>query len=273
MAHTLQERYSALVDAKLRDQLVKKDGVIFNNRYEGSAKAGAVKVPVRDTEVVVGDYNKQSGATKTFGATTYLPVTIDKDKAINEVIDGYDAAAVPDNLVADRLDSGAYALAAQIEQDATTCLETAATAFGGTTAMTKSNVYSTIVSARTALSKAKVPNDGRRFLLVTPEVFGLILTSDEFTHASDLGDAVIQTGALGKIAGFLVFEDNTLSATTDFIAGHPGWCTRVREWAVPVHVQDLSGSGDYIGASAVQGRTVYAHKVTKPKTLLIKKNA
>jgi hypothetical protein len=139
--------------------------------------------------------------------------------------------------------------------------------------MTKSNVYSTIVGARTALSKAKVPNDGRRWLLVTPEVFGLILTSDEFTHASDLGDAVIQTGALGKIAGFLVFEDNTLSATTDFLAGHPDWCTRVREWAVPVHVQDLSGSGDYIGASAVQGRTVYAHKVTKPQTLLIKKNA
>ena len=37
-------RYSALVDAKARDAIVLKDGVIFNNRYEGSAKAGAVKV-------------------------------------------------------------------------------------------------------------------------------------------------------------------------------------------------------------------------------------
>ena len=47
MAHTLQERYSTAVDAKLRALLVKKDGVIFNNRFEGSPKAGAVKVPVR----------------------------------------------------------------------------------------------------------------------------------------------------------------------------------------------------------------------------------
>jgi len=45
MAHTHQERYSRLVDAKLRATLVKKDGVIFNNRYEGNPKAGVVKIP------------------------------------------------------------------------------------------------------------------------------------------------------------------------------------------------------------------------------------
>ena len=105
MAHTAQERYSNLVDAKLRKTLVKKVGVICNNRYEGSPKAGAVKVPVRDTEVVVNDYDKQSGATKTHGDTTYLTVTINKDKAVNEIIDGFDAESVPGNLVADRLAS------------------------------------------------------------------------------------------------------------------------------------------------------------------------
>ena len=33
--------------------------------------------------------------------------------------------------------------------------------------------------------------------------------------------------------------------------------------SVGVHIQDLSGSGKYIGASAVQGRMVYAHKVLR----------
>ena len=47
-------------------------------------------------------------------------------------------------------------------------------------------------------------------------------------------------------------------------------CIRDR-WAVPVHLQDLSGSGDFIGASAVQGRKVYAYKVTKGQTILVKK--
>ena len=273
MAHTAQERYSNLVDIKLRHTLVKKDGVIFNNRYEGSPKAGSVKVPVRDTEVTVADYNKASGVAGTSGTTTYLAVPIDKDKSVNEIIDGFDAASVPDNLVADRLDSAGYSLAYQMEQDATTVLEAKATATGTTTALTKATVYEAIVDARTALSKAKVPNDGKRFLLVSPDVYALVLKSPEFIKASDLGDTVTQTGAVGKIAGFLVFEDATLSATTEFIAGHPNWCTRIKEWSVPVHVQDISGSGKYIVASAVQGRMVYAHAVTKAATLLIKQKS
>lgn len=53
MAHANQERWSKLVDAKLRNQLVTRDNYIFNNRYEGDPKAGKVKIPVRDTEVSV----------------------------------------------------------------------------------------------------------------------------------------------------------------------------------------------------------------------------
>jgi len=47
------------------------------------------------------------------------------------------------------------------------------------------------------------------------------------------------------------------------IAGHPRFATRVNEWSVGIKVQDLSGSGNYIGASAVQGRMVYDHKVLR----------
>jgi len=273
MAHTLQERYSKLIDLKLRATLVKKDGVVFNNSYEGDPKAGMVKIPVRDTEVTVADYSKTDGAGASHGDTAYLDVSVNKDKYVNEIIDGYDAAAVPDNLVADRLDSAAYSMALQIEKDATTELESSATTFGDTTALDKDTIYDTIVDVRTKMSEAYVPNDNRRFLLVSPTVFGLILKSPEFIRATTLGDSVVQTGAAGRIAGFNVFEDATLSATTDFIAGHPDWCTRVNEWSVPVHLQDINGSGKYIGASAVQGRRIYAHKVTKAKTLYIKKNA
>ncbi len=272
MAHELQERYAQLVDAKLRATLVKKDGVIFNNRYEGNPKAGTVKIPVRDTEVAVGDYSKTAGATATHGDTAYLDCAIDKDKSINEIIDGYDAAAVPDNLVANRLDSGSYSLALQLEQDATEVLEAGGTAMSDTTALTADTVYGVVVDARTALSKAHIPTD-RRWLLVSPDTYALLLKSPEFIKASQLGDAVVQTGAVGRIAGFNVYEDTTLSSTTEFIAGHPDWCTRIKEWAVQPHVQDLSGSGTYIGASAVQGRSVYAHKVTKAAAVVIKQTA
>lgn len=262
MAHEAQERYSALVNAKIRQELVLKDGVVFNNDYEGKPTAGAVKVPVRDTEVVVSDYDKANGIAGTASSTGYETILIDKDKAMNEIIDGYDSAAVPDNLVADRLDSGGYSLALQIDKDGGTVLLAAAPTMG-IAALTKDNVYANIVNVRKALNKANIPDDGKRFLLVTPDCEALILTSPEFTAASNLGDKYKETGAIGKIAGFNVILWNDSTANLQMLAGHPRFATRVKEWSVPVHVQDLSASGKYIGASAVQGRQVYAHKVLR----------
>ena len=65
---------------------------------------------------------RATGIQGTHGSTAYENMPITKDKAVNEIIDGYDAAAVPDNLVADRLDSAAYSMAKQIDTDGGTTL-------------------------------------------------------------------------------------------------------------------------------------------------------
>ena len=262
MAHEAQERYSDLVLAKLRAELVLADGFVFNNDYEGDPKAGAVKIPVRDTEVAVSDYDKANGLAPTNGSTSYTTLVIDKDKAVNEVVDGYDAASVPDKIVAERLDSAGYSLAAQIDTDGATVLIAGSTVTN-IASLTKDNIYSAIVDIRTAMSKAKIPDDGKRYLLVTPDTFALILKSPEFISASDLGDTVKQNGILGKIAGFLVKEWNDSTANLAMIAGHPKFATRVHEWQTPVKVQDLAQSGQFIGACAVQGRRIYGHKVLR----------
>lgn len=261
-AHEHQERWSKLVLAKLRQELVLKDGVVFNNDYEGSPAAGLVKIPVRDEEVQVSDYDKANGIQGTNGSTSYENMPITKDKALNEIIDGYDANAVPDNLVADRLDSAAYSMAKQIDTDGGTTLLAAATV-DNETELTKDNIYSTIVDIRTRMTKANIPNDGKRYLLALPDAMALILKSPEFISASSLGDEVKQTGAIGKIAGFLVIEWNDTTANLQMLAGHPRFATRASEFSVDIHLQDLSGSGKYIGASAVQGRKVYDHKVLR----------
>lgn len=262
-AHEHQERWSKLVLAKLRNELLLKDGVIFNNDYEGSPAAGSVKIPVRDGEVVVSDYDKANGIKGTHGSTAYETMIIDKDKAVNEVIDGYDAKAVPDSLVADRLDSASYSMASQVDTDGATVLLAAATV-ENETELTPENIYDKIVDLRARMTKGKIPNDGKRYLLCTPDTYSLILKDkDHFVHATDLGDKVVATGAVGKIAGFLVFEWNDETANLAMLAGHPRFATRAMEFAVPIKVQDLSGSGTYIGASAVQGRNVYAHKVLR----------
>jgi hypothetical protein len=262
MAHTPREKYSELVLAKLRASLVLEDGVVFNNDYEGDPVSGSVKIPVRDDEVAVSDYDKANGISLTHGSTTYTTLLIDKDKAVNELIDGFDAVSVPGKLVADRLDSAGYSLARQMDTDGATTLLAGAT-IKNVDQLTSTNIYDTIVDIRTDMSEANIPDDGRRYLLCVPKVLALVLKCPEFIRSTALGDSTVTNGTVGKIAGFLVKEWNDSTANLSMIAGHPKFATRARAWGVGVHVQDLAGSGQYIGACAVQGRKVYGHKVLR----------
>ena len=271
MAHTLQERYGKLVLAKMRKTLITKDNMIFNTRYEGNPVAGAVKVPVRG-EVEVSDYNKASGVAATEGSTTYKTITITHDKAINEVIDGYDAAAVPDGIVADRLDSAGYGLAKTLDADGLNVLATQGTALEDTTALTKTTAYEAIVDAFTKLSENDATLENR-WVIVKPAVNALLLKSTDYVKQSNISQELVAKGVVGQVGGFNVFISNNMPTDVEFIAGHSDYCTRINEWAVPVHIQDLNGSGSFIGASAVQGRMVYEHAVTEPKGILVKKVA
>lgn len=262
MAHEAQERYSKLVLAKMRKENKLKNGIVFNTDYEGSPKAGVVRIPVRDTEVQVSDYDRANGITAGTGSTSYESFPINRDKAVNEIIDGYESQLVPDDLVADRLDSAGYALALAEDTDGATVLIAGATTVN-IGALATDKVYDTIVDVREAMSVANIPDDGRRYLLVTPRTYSFILRSPEFIKASALGDDVVQSGIVGKIAGFNVIEWNDSTAGLAMIAGHPRFAARAEEFTVPVHIQDLSGSGKYIGASAVQGRLAYGHKVLR----------
>lgn len=263
MAQDLQDRYSDLVLAKLRGELVLKDGVIFNNDYDGDPAAGAVQIPTRDDEVAASDYDRATGLAPTTGNTAYTTLPINKDKAVNEIIDGYEAAAVPDHLVAERLDSAGYSLSRAMDTDGATELLGAGSVVS-VSLLDKDSVYGVLVDQRTQMSRDNIPAMGR-YALCTPEVIAAVVRSPEFTQASSLGDEVKQSGAIGRIAGFNIIEFNDNTANLAMICGHPRFATRVKAWQSPVRLQSLDGSGQYIGASAVQGRMVYAHKVLRQK--------
>ncbi len=198
-------------------------------------------------------------------------------------IDGYDADSVPDDIVADRLDSAGYSLALSIDKKSIAALEgaTGATISATKTAATESNAYKLALEAKRVLGRKGVPAEGR-FLIASPEYLEVLMLDEHYIKQGDLSQELVQQGVVGRIAGFNVFESNNMDyesttrvtskkTTTEFIAGHPNWCHRVMEWQVAIHLQDLSGSGKYIGASAVQGRKVYGLKVSKPQTLYIKR--
>lgn len=269
--HAAQERYSSMVLAKLRKTAIFVN--LFNGRYEGTPTAGAVKIPVRDTEVAVGDYDKSKGGDLTESSTTYETLTIDKDKYVNELIDGYDAATVPDNLVADRLDSAGYSMGITLDSELINLLVTDGTVSDVTTALTKSNIYDIIVDEITPLKKKGVKVE-EMWLAVTNETYALLLKSPEFVRATEMGDEVVKGGKVGRIAGLDVYETNNIpdGANVDFVIGNRVFCHFVDEWKVPVAVNDLKDA-KHIGASAVQGRRCYGRKISRPETVRVKKNA
>ncbi len=282
MANTLRERYSQLVDAKLRSTLCTQDNYIFNTNHEGNAAAGAVKIPVRDTEVEVKAYDKTNGAALSSGATTYITMLMSNDEAVNELIDGYDSAALPDDVVAERLASAGYTLALSMDKKSIAALEQTegVTVSDVKTASTASTAYGYVAKARTALSRMGVPS-ADRWLIASPEFMEAIMQDEKFIRQGDLSQELLEAGAVGRIAGFNVFESSNLmygdedfvsgkTVTTEFICGHPNWCHRVQEWAVPVGVNPIS-DGVHIGASAVQGRKVYNVLVSKPETVYVKR--
>lgn len=269
--HEAQERYSSLVLAKLRKTTIFVP--LFNRRYEGTPTAGAVKIPVRDTEVAVGDYDKKTGGELGTGTTTYKTLAIDKDKYVNELIDGYDAAAVPDNLVADRLDSAGYSMGVSLDSELISLLTTKGTASENTTALTKNTIYESIIDELAKLKKKGLKVE-EMWLAVTNETYALLLKCPEFVRASQMGDNVVKNGQVGKIAGLNVYETNNIpdSAKVEYVIGNNVFCHFVDEWKVQVAVNDLK-DGSHIGASAVQGRRVYGYEITRPDTVTVKKTA
>ena len=310
MAHELRQSYGAIVDAKLRKTLVTRDNYIFNTFYEGLPVSGAVKIPVRDAEVAVGAYDRTSATGKalTFGSTNYITAVLSNDVAVNELIDGYESSAVPDNLIADRLDSAGYSLGVYMEDDALNTLtlgcngmDHSGVVFGSTDVrngkkgavveknLTSANVYQQIVELNQKLDEADVPMDGR-YIIVTPATYALLLQdTTHFIRYGDRSQEMLETGAIGEIIGLKVYRSNVLtgkkvkvaynSGTEDrnveILAGHPLFATRVEAWKVEPFLKDLNGDATIIGASAVKGRKLFVHEVTKPQAfaMIVKEHA
>lgn len=267
--HQRQERYADAIVKLMRPSL--KIRSTFSRDYEGSPVAGAVKVPERKTDVAIGDYDVKSGVTLSQSATEYLNVPVDNHKAINELIDGYEAAAVPDNLIAQRLESGAYSIAKTLEADAIAKL------LDGTESTqddcTAENVYSNIVKDIAILAKKGIDKE-RMYVAIDYATETLLLTDEKYSNtASQIGAELAREGVVNKINGVKVIvqdlgkkEENDV----EYIVYGIDWCQAIDEWQVKPTIKDLS-DGAHIGASALQGRMVYTDIVTNKEAVIVKK--
>jgi hypothetical protein len=273
--HELQERYAQSILKVLR----KKNPLRLRGGrdYEGDPLAGAIKVPQRDTEVTVAAYDVVTGTPLTTGATVYRTITVDKNYAVNELIDDYEANAVPDRLIAQRLDSAAYSMNSQEEADFVAELVSAGTESSNTTALVAATAYSSISTEVGELLKLGI-DPSTITVAITTDVETLLLTDEKYTNtASQIGAERAMTGVINMIRGAAIVRSDKLGLinttnNVEFIAFTSDYAQVGDEWKVMPNINDLR-DGVHIGASALQGRSVYWNDLTRAVGARIKRDS
>ena len=267
--HKRKETYADEVLAIARAEMnIYED---FSTDYEKDDVTGQIMVPTRNGEVKVSDYDILNGIELTQSATDYLPLPVDKDYGINELIDGYEAQAVPDNLIAQRIESAGYSIGMKKENMAIEALMTG-TISTDTAPLTIEDVYKKIVAEVKNMKKRNMKVNQMR-IVVSADVEELLLTDEKFANSSStIGAELLREGVIGKIAGVAVKTNYLMEEDVEFVIYDKRFFQKYEVWKAEPSVEDIK-DGKHIKACALQGRQVGGLMVTNPLGVQIKKNA
>lgn len=267
--HKRKETYANEVLAIARAEMnIYED---FSTDYEKDEVTGQINVPTRNGEVKVSDYDILNGIELTQSATDYLPLPIDKDYGINELIDGYEAEAVPDNLASQRIESAGYSIGMKKETMAIEELMKG-TVSSDVTPLTKADAYEKIAKEISNMKKRNMKVNSMR-VAVSADTELLLLTDEKFSNtAGTLGAELIREGVIGKINGVSVKPNYLMDEDVEFIIYDKRFCQKYEVWKAEPSIEDIK-DGKHIKASALQGRQVGGLMVTNALGVQIKKNA
>ncbi len=268
--HETQTTYAKEVVA-----LARLECNIYNDFREDGVKndaTGLVKIPTRNAEVKVSSYDVKAGIELTQSATEYIDMPMDKHYGVNELIDGYEAEAVPDDLVAQRLESAGESLGRKHEEDAIAVLKDEGTTSADTTAITKANAYE-LIAKEVKNMKARGMKVAAMRIAISADVELALFTDDKFANtAGTLGETLVREGVIGKINGVAVKPNYLMGDDVDFIIYDTRFTQKHEAWEVEPKINPLA-DGKHIGSSALQGRSVGGLKVTNALGVQVKLNA
>jgi len=241
----------------------------FSTDYEIDGATGAIKVPTRDAQVTISDYDILNGVELTQSATDYVDLPVDKNYAINELIDGYEAEAVPDNIRANRIEAAGYSLGLKKENMAINALVNNGTTSSDTTALTEQTAYKKIAAEVSNMKKRNMEVAQMR-IVIDADTELLLLTDDKFANTSgQLGAELIREGVIGKINGVPVKTNYLLPEGVEFVIYDKRFIQKYEVWAVEPTIKDINDD-KHIGASHLVGREVGGLKVTNALGVQVK---
>lgn len=265
--HKRRETYANEVLAMAKSKVNIYDD--FSTDYEIDGATGQINVPTRSAEVTISDYDVLNGVSLTQSATDYVVLPIDKNYAINELIDGYEAEAVPDNLRANRIEAAGYSLGLKKENLAIAELVKKGTKSSDTTALTEEDAYKKIAAEISNMKKRNMEVANMR-VVVSADTELLLLTDNKFANtAGTLGAELVREGVIGKINGVAVKPNYLLPEGVEFIIYDKRFTQKYEVWSVEPSISDIK-DGKHIGASVLQGRQVGGLMVTNALGVQIK---
>ena len=261
----------------ISEQVLAQESIIrsvSNLDVEGTPGTTQVSVYVHSL-ATVADYVPGTGVSLTNDGSSYVVLTTLKEKAVNELLDGYTVDTAPADLVVSRFQAGVSALGEQVDTDALILMESGGTelvAVGGAKPVA-GTIYADILALKKAIDDTKAPRR-ERSLLINPEMESLLLNVDsKVILNTDRGDRILQEGWIGRVAGFDVFGTTLLPSGTNMIALQKRGFAYRDSWKVAPVIQSLAGSGTYIGDSAVQGRMAYTYGVIRATLIQVNNGA
>lgn len=260
----VDDRFSAIVEPNLFDNNVFQPGITFNDEHQVGA-AGQILIH-KLGKVAVTATTPGGDFTNTDTADSTIIISLDKAFQRSEKIYNAVAASVSYPAAAAHMEQALADIKEGWNSSLAGVLEAGTTASAaGTTALTASTVYDVIVDDRKVLvDNGATPNA----MIVSPATYALLLKSDEFLRAGDLGDNVVATGQVGSIAGIAVFEYQGLAATTDYVM----YDYRALHAVTSVNMMRLKDSETFNGALA-QVEIVSGFKISNEDRVLVKENA
>jgi hypothetical protein len=221
----VDDRFSALVEPNLFDNNVFQPGVTFTDKYTLGAAGQIFIHKLGKVTVSVGEPGQNFSDTNTEDST--IAITLNKAFRRSEKIYGATAAAVAYPIAAAHLEQALQDIREAWNKEAALVIFeekfnfTNANVSGpasvlASTALTKDNIYKSIVDDRAALVAEGARPDA---LIVSPATYALLLQSEEFVRASDLAYETAASGQVGRVAGLNVFEYQGLPTGVDINTG------------------------------------------------------
>jgi len=208
--HTVDDKYSALVEPNLFAANVFQPGITFTDKYQ-IGPAGQIMVHKPGIGTVTPT---APGADFTHAVVQDSIVTISLNKQFNRSrkIYGATAGSVAYPIAAAELEAGLQEVRAGWNLTAAKSIALEAGILLDdniltVTATDGSDIYDTIVNSRKKLRDQKAnPN----VLIVSPSTYAKLLKAPEFQRSTQLSDQAVADGMVGRIAGLNVFEYESL---------------------------------------------------------------